>query len=53
MPAEQACRLDVARDRITTRLLPALREAMAATLGMTVEIAVVSGNWPEQRAAGA
>ena len=43
----------VARDRITTRLLPALREAMAATLGMTVEIAVVSGNWPEQRAAGA
>jgi hypothetical protein len=44
----------VARDRITTRLLPALREAITATLGVSVEIAVVSGNdWPEQRAAGA
>ena len=44
----------VARDRITTRLLPALREAMAATLGVSVELAVVSGNdWDEQRAAGA
>ena len=44
----------VARDRITTRLLPALRDAVAATIGVDVEIAVVSGNdWPEQRAAGA
>ena len=44
----------VARDRIATRLLPALREAITATLGVAVEIAVVSGNdWPEQRAAGA
>lgn len=44
----------VARDRITTRLLPALRDAIAATLGVAVEIAVVSGNdWEEQRAAGA
>jgi len=44
----------VARDRITTRLLPALREAIAATLGVDVEIAVVSGNdWEERRAAGA
>jgi hypothetical protein len=44
----------VARDRITTRLLPALREAVTATLGVNVEIAVVSGNdWEEQRAAGA
>jgi hypothetical protein len=44
----------VARDRITTRLLPALREAITATLGVRVEIAVVSGHdWEEQRAAGA
>ena len=44
----------VARDRIATRLLPALREAITATLGVDVEIAVVSGNdWPQQRAAGA
>ena len=42
----------VARDRITTRLLPALREAIAATLGVRVEVAVVSGEWPQQ-AAGA
>lgn len=44
----------VARDRIATRLLPALREAVAATLGAAVELAVVSSHdWPEQRAAGA
>lgn len=44
----------VARDRIITRLLPALRAAITATLGVDVEIAVVSGHdWPEQRAAGA
>ena len=44
----------VARDRITARLLPALREAITATIGVRVEIAVVSGNdWEEQRAAGA
>jgi hypothetical protein len=44
----------VARDRITTRLLPTLRDAITATLGVAVEIAVVSGNdWEEQRAAGA
>ena len=44
----------VARDRINTRLLSALREAIVATIGVDVEIAVVSGHdWPEQRAAGA
>ncbi len=44
----------VARDRIATRLLPALREAITATVGVRVEIAVVSGaDWPERRAAGA
>lgn len=44
----------VARDRINTRLLSALREAIVATIGVDVEIAVVSGNeWSEQRAAGA
>jgi hypothetical protein len=31
----------VARDRITTRLMPALREALAATIGVTVGIEVV------------
>jgi hypothetical protein len=44
----------VARDRINTRLLSALREAIVATIGVDVEIAVVSGNdWLEQRAVGA
>ena len=44
----------VARDRIATRLLPALREAITATLGVGVEIAVVSGHeWEEPRVAGA
>jgi DnaA-like protein len=44
----------VARDRIATRLLSALREAIVATIGVDVEIAVVSGNdWEERRAAGA
>jgi len=44
----------VARDRINTRLLSALREAIVATIGVDVEIAVVSGNdWEERRAAGA
>ena len=31
----------VARDRIATRLLPALREALAATIGVTVGVEVV------------
>jgi chromosomal replication initiation ATPase DnaA len=31
----------VARDRIVSRLLPALREALAATIGVTVGIEVV------------
>jgi hypothetical protein len=30
-----------ARDRITTRLLPAVREALAATIGAPVEVSVV------------
>jgi hypothetical protein len=31
----------VARDRIATRLLPALRQAIAATIGVAVEVEVV------------
>lgn len=43
----------VARDRIATRLLPALREAVAATCGVAVELAVVmTAEWPSHRAAG-
>jgi hypothetical protein len=31
----------VARDRIATRLIPALRQALTATIGVTVRIEVV------------
>jgi chromosomal replication initiation ATPase DnaA len=31
----------VARDRIATRLLPALRQALAATIGVALDVAVV------------
>jgi len=39
----------VARDRITTRLLPALREALAATLGAPVAVEVVVEGEKERR----